>query len=486
MSARNLRRNLNNLAQDLPQSRTESSAPSATPPISKFLGGSLCYPGNPRGQSCQFFNLSIQSPILGRHYRLSRQSWATVSAISAILPLPAFSAIPATLAVSAMSARNLRRNLNNPAQEFPQSRTESSAPSATPPISKFLGGSLCYPGHPRGQSCQFFNLSIQSPFLGRHYRLSRQSWATVSAISAILPLPAFSAIPATLAVSAMSARNLRRNLAISTILLRNFRNLGLKVRHPQQPRQSRNFWAAVSAILAIPAGNLVNFSISAFNLPFSAGIIGYPGNLGQQSRRSRQSCNYLHSRQSQQPWQSRQCRPAISVAISTILLRNFRNLGLKVRHPQQPRQSRNFWAAVSAILAIPAGNLVNFSISACNHPFSAGNIGNTGNLGRQSRRSRQSCHYLHSRQSQQSWHSLQCRPAISVAISTILVRTFGKLGLKIRHSQQPHQSRHFWAAISAVPSGKLVNFFSLSVQSHIFGRQSRESRQSRWQFRRAW
>ena len=169
------------------------------------------------------------------------------------------------------------------------------------------------------------------------------------------------------------------------ILRRNLGNFGVQIwhsLHSQQPRQSRNFWAAVSAVTFFPSGNLVIFFLSQLAITHS--------------------------------------RPAISAI-----------------------------PAISAVPAFPAGNLVFFSISAGNHPFSAGHTGNPGNLGRQSRQSRPSLYYLHSRHSQQSLQSLQYRPAISVAISTVLARTFGNLGLKIRHSRQHRQSRHFWAAVSS-------------------------------------
>ena len=347
-------------------------------------------------------------------------------------------------------------------------------------------------------------------------------------------MPAFSAIPAISAVTAMSAGNLRCNLgrqspsqsqqscwgllAISDWkfdTLSSPANHGIFMRQSLQSRQSR------PATLSI-------FSSSACNHPFPIGIIGNPGILGRQSRQSRKSWNYLHSRHSQQSLQSLQCRPVISIAISAVLLRTFGKHGLKIRHAEQPRQSRHCWAAVSPVPAIPSATSGIFSISACNHPFSSGNIGNPGNLRPKSGLSRQSCHYLHSRQSQQSLQSPHCRPKISVAflaisvrkfcivitpskpelsaflaifgtlatvghlgslsnlgtlaslgnvgqkppsrsrplisvaISTILVRTFGNLAQKIRHSHQPRHSRHFWAAVSAVtliPSGNLVNSF---------------------------
>ena len=85
---------------------------------------------------------------------------------------------------------------------------------------------------------------------------------------------------------------------------------------------------------------------------------------------------------------SRLAIPAIC-AVAAISASNFCNLGLKIWHSQQPKQSRYSRLAISAD---NIGNLytsrqlrpATFSISACNLPFSAcklGNIGKSGNLG---------------------------------------------------------------------------------------------------------
>ena len=360
-----------------------------------------------------------------------------------------------------MSAGNLHCNR----QSWTAIWAFSSFP-ATPTISVFLGSNLCSPSNPGWRSCQNFQF--------RH--AVSHSRAAMSVIPAI---------------------------SVDTL-----GDLGLQnrqSRHSQQPNRARQSWPAISvAISAIwdcnfgydgtlsNPGSLGNFgrqsfqsqqpwpakssifSISACNLPFSAGNVGNRGNLGRYSRRPGHLCQGRRSRY------IRQSLLAFSVAISATSVSKVGKLGILViarkvfflgRQSLQSRQSR---PAISS----------SFSIYACNHPFSAGHIGNPGNLGPQSRHSRQSWKYLNSRQSQQTLQFLQCRPTFSVAIWAISVRKFGILftpsnsGNRGIFGRQPLQSRQSRPAISSF-------FFNLSMQSPILGRQYRKSRQSRRQFRRS-
>ena len=269
----------------------------------------------------------------------------------------------------------------------------------------------------------------------------------------------------------MSAGNLRCNLG----------NFVLQIRHSlhsQQPRQSQQFWAADWAIMLITSGNLVIF----FSLSLQSPI------LGRQYRQSQQSLQSRHFRPAILSFFQSQhaiiysC-PAIS-ALSAISGENFGDLGnlanicilvnlsnlcsLRNVGRHSPSQSWQIRSAKSALSSLPATSAISAILgrSLCSnvipvwqpHQFFLSQLAIThsrpailaipaisgDSLGDLTRLEISAISAL-----LQSLQSLQCRPAISVAISTILARTFGNLGLKIRHSQQPRQSRHFWAAVSS-------------------------------------
>ena len=187
-----------------------------------------------------------------------------------------------------MSADILRRNLGN---LCPQVR-HSLHPQQLRQSRHFWEATTAVPAIPAGNFLIFFQsehaITHSRPAISEIPAIS----PTVSAISIILEMSAFWALPSISAVSAMAAGNLRRNL---NNLGQDFRNLGLKIRHPQQPRQSRHFGRQfLQSRQSRPATSLF-FSISACSHPFSAGNIDNPGNLG---RHSRHFCQYLHSRQS--------------------------------------------------------------------------------------------------------------------------------------------------------------------------------------------
>ena len=295
-----------------------------------------------------------------------------------------------------------------------------SSPPATPAIAAFLGGNLCSPGNPGRQFPHFFSIwACNHPFLAGNI-----------------------GNPGNLADSFGDLDNLGKICILGTpINLCSLCNGGR-----QSPSQSQQSWSGLSQ-------SRTENSTPSTTPPITAFLGGSFCSLGNPGWRSCQVFHFRHaishsraamsvipatsvdtlgdlglqnqqSRHSQQPQRARQSWPAISVAMSTILVRTFAisdwkfdtlsntaNLGIFGR---QSRQSR------------PATSPF-FLISACNHPFSAGNIGNTGNLGRQSRRSRQSCQYLHSLQFQQSRQSLRYPPTFSVAILALSVCKFGNL-----------------------------------------------------------
>ena len=375
MSAGNLRRNLNNLGQEFRQSLTEKSALPATPAIWAFLGGSRSSFSNPGRQPCQFFQsqhaITLSRPATSVIPAISGDSLGNLGNLAIICIL----GNPSNLATHCNVARHA------PSQSWQSLSTNSAFSSlpATPATSASLGGNLCSPGNPGRQFCQFCSIwAFNHPFsagiignpsnLGRQSRQCRQSWKYLHSRHIQQSLQSLQCRPII-------------SVAISTILARIFRNLGLKIRYSQQPRQSRHFWAAVSPVPANPSGNLVRF----FNLSMQSSI------LVLQYRRSRQSRAKISAISAILPLSAFSSISAIS-EVSTISAHNLRlNLGslcLKIRHSlhfQQPRRSRHFWAAVSAVTVIPSGTSSFFYVSACNHPFSAGNFGNPGNLRRQYR-----------------------------------------------------------------------------------------------------
>ena len=393
-----------------------------------------------------------------------------------------------------------------------------------------------------------FNLSTQSLILGRQYRWSRQSRAKPSAISADSQCRPVVSV----AVSAVSDCKFSNLITLS-----NPGNLGIFWR--QSPSQFQQSGSGIWAILTISAklttsaimeististstaisghtlgdfgslvkdGNLVSLgNLGTLINPGKLGIFGHnlwsPGNPGRQSIQRFQSQHAIsHS------------RPAISIilAISGDTLDNLANICIhgnpnnlvtlcKVGR-QSPEQSAICDGKFS-ILIIPSNpdNLGSFgrqrlqsrqsrpvisstfSISACNLPFSAGNIGNPGNLGRHFQRIGHPCQgrqYLYSRQSPlqfqqsrpansamralsstptisailggnpcspsnpgcqsrqffQSWHAISHSRLAMLVISTISSDNLGDLGQQnrqSRHSQHPPKSLLSWPAISAVP-----------------------------------
>ena len=163
-----------------------------------------------------------------------------------------------------------------------------------------------------------------------------------------------------------------------------------------------------------------------------------------------------------------------------ILRRNLGTSGLQTRHSlhsQQPRQSRQFWAADCAITLIPSGNLVIFFSLSMQSPV-------LGWRNRESLQAGATVSAISAIFGKSAFYAISAISAVSAMSADILRRNLGNFGLQVwhsLHSQQPRQSRHFWAAVSAVtlfPSGNLVFFFCLSMQSRILGRQFWQSWQS--------
>ena len=186
-----------------------------------------------------------------------------------------------------MSAYILRRNLGN---LCPQVR-HSLHPQQLRQSRHFWEATSAVPAIPAGNFLIFFQsehaITHSWPAISEIPAIS----PTVSAISIILEMSAFWALPSISAVSAMAAGNLRRNL---NNLGQDFRNLGLKIRHPQQPCQSRQYGTAISAMTALSA------------TPAVSAILG--GNLCSPSNSGRQYCQFCQSRHA-----ISHSRPAMSV-----------------------------------------------------------------------------------------------------------------------------------------------------------------------------
>ena len=148
---------------------------------------------------------------------------------------------------------------------------------------------------------------------------------------------------------------------------------------------------------------------------------------------------------------------------------NLNNLGDDFRQSRTENSALPATRAISAFLGYnlcspgsPVGKLVSFFSLNVQSPL----------LGRQNRESPQSRATVSAILAILPLSAFLASPA-TAAVSTRLADILGNLCLQVRpfhHSQQPRQSQHFWesnSAVPAIPSGKLVSFFSLSVQSPI-------------------